>query len=75
MIGRLAGYVEAEMRLGRMRRVDAEIVARTFLAGVHNYAFLEVIIKQQGQQPLPAGVYMRGMVDVLWGGIAPLENS
>ena len=71
VLGRLARYFEAEMRLGRMRRVDAEIIARTYLAGVHNYAFFEVLLKKQGELPLPAGMYMRGMVDALWGGIAP----
>jgi AcrR family transcriptional regulator len=71
VLGRLARYFEAEMRLGRMRRVDAEIVARTFLAAIHNYAFFEVLLRQQGQLPLPAGMYIRGVVDALWGGVAP----
>ncbi|MFT5683084.1 MAG: AcrR family transcriptional regulator [Myxococcota bacterium] len=75
VLGRLAKYFEAEMRLGRMRRVDAEIVARTFLAAIHNYAFLEVLFKQQGQLPLPAGMYIRGMIDALWNGIAPTPGD
>jgi len=75
VVGRLAGYFEAEMRLGRMRRVDAEIVARTFLATIHNYAFLEVLLKQQGQLPLPPGMYIRGVIDSLWNGVAPVPPS
>jgi len=70
-VGRLARYFEAEIRLGRMRAVDAEIIARTFLAAVHNYAFLEVLLKKKGQMPLPAGMYIRGVVDSLWNGVAP----
>ena len=75
VLTRLAKYFEAEIRIGRMRKVDAEIVARTFLAAVHNYAFFEVLLKQQGQLPLPAGMYMRGMVDALWNGVAPPEAN
>ncbi len=67
----LAGFFEAEMRLGRLRRVDAEILARAFLAGIVNYAMFEMLQKKTGQLPLPPGMYMRGLVDVLWNGVAP----
>ena len=75
LVSQLARYFEAEIRLGRMRRVDAEIIARTFLAAVHNYAFLEVLLKKEGQMPLPVGMYIRGVVDSLWNGVSPPEGD
>ena len=71
----IGGYLEAEMALGRIRRVDAEILARALLAGLSNYAFFEVLLKQQGQLPLPVGMYVRGLVDVLWNGVAPHDQE
>jgi AcrR family transcriptional regulator len=75
VVSRLARYLEAEMQLSRMRRVDAEILARTFLATIHNYAFFEILLKQQGQLPLPPGMYIRGVIDSLWNGVAPVPPS
>src|SRR5262245_33775114 len=37
MIRLLSGYFEAEIRLGRLRAVDPEILARTFLGAVQHY--------------------------------------
>lgn len=71
----IGGYLEAEMSLGRLRKVDSEILARAFLSGLINYAFLEVLLKQQGQLPLPVGMYVRGLVDVLWNGVAPNDEE
>ena len=72
---RLARYFEAEIKCGRMRRVDAEIVARTFLAAMHNYAFFEILLNDHEALPLPTGMYVRGMVDTLWSGIEPLVTD
>lgn len=74
-IRKIGGYLEAEMAAGRLRRVDAEILARTFLAGLTNYAFFEVLLKQQGQLPLPVGMYVRGLIDVLWNGVSPNDEE
>ncbi|MFY0539505.1 TetR/AcrR family transcriptional regulator [Nannocystis pusilla] len=35
----LAAYFEAEIRLGRLRRVDPEILARIFMGSVQQYVF------------------------------------
>lgn len=71
----IGGYLETEMELGRLRVVDAEILARAFLSGLTNYAFFEVLLKQQGQLPLPVGMYVRGLVDVLWNGVSPNDEE
>jgi AcrR family transcriptional regulator len=67
----LAGFFEAEMRAGRLRRHDPEIVARAFLGGMNSYVFFEVLLKSQVQLPLPAETYVRGLVSALWSGIEP----
>jgi len=36
---RVVGFFEAEMRAGRMRRHDPEVVARTFMGGLHATLF------------------------------------
>jgi hypothetical protein len=45
------------------------------LSGLTNYAFFEVLLKQQDQLPLPVGMYVRGLVDVLWNGVSPDEED
>ncbi|MCU0653744.1 MAG: TetR/AcrR family transcriptional regulator [Polyangiaceae bacterium] len=68
---RMAGYLEAEMRLGRLRRSDPEILARTFLGAIWNHAFLEQITERAPVLPLPIETFLRGFIQLLWGGIAP----
>lgn len=72
---RVAAYFEAEKRLGRLRDVDTEILARAILAGMTQYAFFEALLRKQGRSPLPVGVYAQGLVDVLWNGVAPRQAS
>jgi AcrR family transcriptional regulator len=69
----LAGYFEAEMRLGRLRRCDPEIVARTFLGALHHFAFFELLHLPDGELPIGAETYVRGVVAILRGGIDVVE--
>jgi AcrR family transcriptional regulator len=71
----LTGFVEAEMRAGRLRKHDAEIVARTFLGGLQNFVFFEVLYKANNELPLAAETYVRGLVQLLWAGIAPVPQA
>jgi AcrR family transcriptional regulator len=71
----LTGFFEAEMRGGRLRKHDAEIVARTFLGGLNNFVFLEVLYRANNELPLPAETYVRGLVQLLWAGIAPVPQA
>lgn len=71
----LSDYFRAEIALGRVRDVDPEVLARTFLSGLNNYAFIEAILKRHGQPPpLPVEDYVNGLIDVLWNGAAPKET-
>jgi AcrR family transcriptional regulator len=67
----LAAFFEAEMRAGRCRRHDPEIVARTFLGGLTTFCFFETLFRAHGELPLPAETYVRGHVGLLWAGIEP----
>ncbi len=68
---RLAGFFEAEIRAGRLRRHDAEILARVFLGAMQNYVFFELLLKAHDELPLPAETYVRGLVQLLWRGARP----
>ena len=67
---RMAGYFEAEMRLGRLRRYDPEIVARSFVGALVSFVFLETTFATATTLPLPAPTYVRGHVDLFMSGLA-----
>jgi AcrR family transcriptional regulator len=69
----LTAFFEAEMHGGRLRRHDPEIVARAFLGSVSNFVFFELLYQANGELPLAAETYLRGLVSLLWAGIEPQE--
>jgi AcrR family transcriptional regulator len=71
---RLTRYFEAEIRAGRMRRHDPEIIARSFLGSIVHYVFFEIALAAQQEMPMPAETYVRGLVGVLWQGVEPERN-
>src|SRR5262249_55624199 len=68
-MGALAGFFEAEMRAGRLRHHDPEIVARTFLGGLNHYVFIEVVLRENGALPMPPETFVRGLVHLLLTGV------
>jgi AcrR family transcriptional regulator len=69
----LAAFFEAEMDTGRFRRLDSEVVARTFLGALHHYC-MSRIMAQDASWVVPEGMYVRGLVDlVLYGAALPAE--
>ena len=66
----LARYFEAEARLGRLERMDAEILARTFFGSVADYTMAELFEGTAGPLPLPEASYLRGMIHILLHGVA-----
>jgi AcrR family transcriptional regulator len=65
------GYLEAEMKAGRLRKQDPEIVARAFMGSLFNYAFLDVATFVHEELPQPKEAFVKGLIAVLWGGMAP----
>jgi AcrR family transcriptional regulator len=64
-------YLEVEMRLGRVRRQDPEIVARAMMGAVWNFAHFEIILREAGQEPMPEETYVRGLLGLFWPGLEP----
>src|SRR5690349_10344588 len=71
----LGQIFEAEMKLGRIRKRDPELLARVFLGSLQNYVFFEVLLRAQELLPLPARTYVRGVVELLWEGAAPEKTG
>jgi len=71
VIKRVAAYIEAETRLGRIRRTDPEVVARLLTGAVFQYVLLDTVLHTSGELPLPFESFVRSLVDTLWRGVAP----
>jgi AcrR family transcriptional regulator len=67
----LAAFVERQIRAGRMRKHEPEIVARMLLGSIQSYVFFEILLRSPERMTLPVEVYLRGLIDVLWSGVAP----
>ncbi|MFO0692142.1 MAG: helix-turn-helix domain-containing protein [Polyangiales bacterium] len=70
-LGQLTAYLEAEMAIGRIRPQDADIVARTLAGAVFHYVYFESIFRAQQLLPVPEESFVRGLVELLWPGLAP----
>ena len=67
----LARYLRAELALGRVRPLDAEVTALTILGALTTYVHQEHMMGQTGREPVDAGRFVRGLLDLLWPGLAP----
>lgn len=74
IVNRLAAYFETKMNEGKLRRVDAEVFARTFMGAIHHYCMAQLVSAAFHTIPLPEGMFIRGLVDLLLQGAAP-ENE
>ncbi|HEX2568950.1 MAG TPA: TetR/AcrR family transcriptional regulator [Polyangia bacterium] len=72
---RVSAFFGAEMQAGRLRRHDPEILARSFLGGLSNYVFFEILLNAQKEMPMPLDTFLRGLVDLLWSGVAPATGG
>ncbi len=64
---RLIGFFEAEIAAGRLRPMDPEVIARTFLGAIHHHC-MSCALAPDPTWILPEKEYVRGLVDlVLWG--------
>ena len=62
-------YFEAEMRLGRIRVGDAEIVARCFIGPIMHFVMLELMHQSFEYLPLSAEGFVRVHIQILLRGI------
>jgi AcrR family transcriptional regulator len=66
----LSGFFAGEVREGRLRAADPDVLARLIMGGAMEYVFLEMLGKAQGIPATPLGTYAHGLVDVLLRGAA-----
>lgn len=67
----LAAYLRAEVALGRVRPVDADVAALTLVGTLTHYVHRELMMPEAGREPLDPGRFVRGLLDVLWPGLEP----
>jgi AcrR family transcriptional regulator len=63
MIELLSRYCDREASAGRLRDVDGEVVARTFLGGIMQYVMSEHVERAVDPAQVPA--FLRGMIDLI----------
>jgi AcrR family transcriptional regulator len=64
----LAGYFERQMELGTLRRMDAEVLARTLLGAVHHFAMTRILLEEGESALMPEGMFVRGLADLMLNG-------
>jgi AcrR family transcriptional regulator len=67
----LSGYLEAQMRKGRLRRHDPEVVARTLLGSLVHLPMFELFMRSSDVLPMPAETFVRGLLRMLFVGLTP----
>jgi AcrR family transcriptional regulator len=73
VIIKLARFFQLHIDAGRLRPVDAEIAARTFLGSIHHYCMSRIFADEHGIPVLPEAMFIRGHVDLLLRGALALE--
>lgn len=68
---RVEAWFENELRLGRIRPCDSEILARFYLGSLYSFASWNTTLGAHDPRPLGAAAYVRGVVDLIWRGIRP----
>jgi len=72
---KVADYLAAEARLGRIREGDFDIIAQTFIGALWHHNFLQVMLDKVRKQPAAQQAFVRGVVNSLWVGLAPERPS
>ncbi|HET7541595.1 MAG TPA: helix-turn-helix domain-containing protein [Polyangiaceae bacterium] len=75
----LRRYFERQMQLGKLRQMDAEVLARTLLGSVHHFVLASILL-DDGESPfMSESEYVRGLADLLLTGAlalgAPSRNT
>ncbi|UQN07438.1 TetR/AcrR family transcriptional regulator [Deinococcus sp. QL22] len=67
----VASYLRAEVALGRIRPVDADVTALLWMGALTQYLHLEHLMPDPHRPPMDSGRLVRGVMDVLWPGLEP----
>lgn len=71
---RVAAVFREEIRLGRLRKQNPEVLARIYVGSMQNYVFFALLMRSHGVQVIPKDQYLRDVVDLLWRGAAPEDE-
>jgi AcrR family transcriptional regulator len=66
----LSAFIQRQNKAGKMRAPQPEIVARMLLGSIQSFVFFEILLRAQAKMPLPVEDYLRGLINVLWTGVA-----
>jgi len=64
MVGALSGFFAAEMRAGRLREAEPEVMSRMLIGSLHHFCMTELVMGQ-GSSRLTAHEFAQHVVDVL----------
>lgn len=73
-VAAFAAYLQAEMRLGRVRLLDVEVAAITLIGALGTYIHSQCLPAPPGAVPaesIEAGRFVQGLLDVVWPGLQP----
>jgi AcrR family transcriptional regulator len=71
----IATFIERQIKSGRMRKHEPEIVARMLMGSIQSYVFFEIVLRASQKMPLPVEEYLRGLINVLWTGVEPAPRK
>jgi AcrR family transcriptional regulator len=69
----LGGYFEQQMQHGKLRQMDAEVLARALLGAVHHFVMTRILLEDGDSTAMPEGMFVRGLADLLLNGAVALE--
>ena len=69
----LGGYFEQQMQHGKLRQMDAEVLARALLGAVHHFVMTRILLEDGDSTVMPEGMFVRGLADLLLNGAVALE--
>jgi AcrR family transcriptional regulator len=70
----LGSYFELQMARGKLRQMDAEVLARTLLGSVHHFVLTRILIEEGDGAVMPEGMFVRGLADLLLNGAVAVEG-
>jgi len=69
----LGSYFELQMERGKLRQMDAEVLARTLLGSVHHFVMTRMLLEEGDGAAMPEGMFVRGLADLLLNGAVASE--
>lgn len=69
----LGAYFEQQMERGKLRQMDAEVLARALLGAVHHFVLTRILLEEGDGAAMPEGMFVRGLAELLLNGALVAE--